>query len=384
MKFRRLSACCLLGLFGLHLQADLPLPAHPPEVTEELWRSGDTLSLEVEARRDVFLFGNHVEIDGRYHADLWAGGRRVTFRGVGADDVRLFSSEFLTFDGIIQPTGSLRGISLGNLLVNTNAVIRGPARLTTARNLTLNGSFDGPLTLSAGRLVFSARVNGDVHLTSSDVVIMPGSRITGNLIVHNPEPLSVPEALVGGEIFHQPLDPDTIGIPASWIWWFRIFQIINGFILGLLMVRFLPRFAGNSVEILLQFQPQTLLLGLLTALFLGLAGFALLASRMAAGAGILLLGALTFLGLAGHLLVALALGALLVRHRQPLTFFRLALGLLAGLFLLQGLFALPWIGGSLWFITAATGLGAAINTIRNTQNPLKLDIPAERPHIPRT
>jgi len=347
----------------------------PPETLQvETWRTGDVLDVNLQAAADVFLFGNEVFLEGTYAQDLWAGGRRVHYTGTASDDVRLFASEVLTVDGVVDG-GSLRAISLGSLLLNTNTVVRGRTRLSAARNLTVNGLYEGDVSLSASRLIFAARVEGNLLLNSADVTFMPGSRVTGNLLIPESSDLSVPGFLVGGDIQRIPATEGAGNTPRSWVWYLRGFLVLNGFILGFLMVRFLPRFSGNAVDTLLQFQAQTLILGFLTSLFLGLAGFALTMSQLAAGAGLVLWLLLGLMTLMGHIIVALGLGALLIRHKQSLTLLRLGMGLILGLVVMQGLFALPVFGGTLWLLCSGWGLGALMHGIRSSQRVLKLEIP---------
>lgn len=364
----------LLLLFSLAF-AEEPRVVPPPEtLADETLRTGDVLDVNLRAEQDVFLMGNEVTVDGDFAQDVWAGGRRVHFFGSARDDVRLFASEVLTVDGIVDG-GSLRAFSGGNLLVNTNSVVRGRSRLTAARHLTLNGRFEGDMRLSAGRLIFAAELTGDLLLQSPDVIFMPGSRIDGDLYLPEGLDVTVPDRVLTGEIHRIPVEENAGGVFRRWVWYLRGFLIFNGFVLGMLMVRFLPRFSGNTVDVLLQFHPQSLVLGFFSALFLGLGGVALMMSQLGAGAALVFWGLLALLLISGQILVALALGAVLIRHKRPLTLLRLSMGLLVGLVLLQLLFALPLVGGTFWFLSSAWGLGAMIHTIRTSQRVLKLEIP---------
>ncbi|MCC5843877.1 MAG: hypothetical protein JJU05_06460 [Verrucomicrobia bacterium] len=343
----------------------------------EFWHVGDEVFLDVEAKADVFLFGRDlVEIDGTYHQDLWAAGRRVEFRGVAHDDVRLAAAEFLTVDGEMTG-GTLRALSGQNLLVNTNAVLRGSAHLTATRNLTLNGDFIGNVTASGSRIIVAARVDGDLTLNGSEITVMPGSRISGTLFYSGDRPPHLPQGVID-------TDPVAVVLPESggdflgqYVWMIRAIQLFSSFVIGLMLVRFLPRFTGNCVETVLKLQPQCMFLGLMTTLLLGFTGYFLMVSVLGLGVGLVLLTVLGLLFYSGKIVLALALGALVVKHREPLTFFRLSLGLLVGLVLLYAAFSLPWVGTTLWIIVSCWGMGAMVHSIRNSQRVLKLEIPPD-------
>lgn len=377
MKRLALAALALLALWGRAGEPVSPLTV----LEQEFWHAGDEVFLDVEARADVFLFGRDgVEMDGIYHQDLWAAGRRVEFRGVAHDDVRLAAGEFLTVDGEMTG-GTLRAVSAQNLLVNTNAVIRGTSVLTANRNLTLNGEFVGHVTARSPRMIVAARVDGDLTVSGNEITVMPGSRITGNLFYTGERPPHLPRGVLDQDPVHLP-DPEPSGLPwAGFGWMFRLVQVFSSFVIGLMMVRFLPRFTGNCVETVLKLQPQCMFLGLVTTAVLGLLSYLLMVTVLGLSAGLFLLGLLALLFYGGKIILALALGALLVKHRESLTFFRLSLGLLVGLVLLYAAFSLPFAGTALWLIASCWGMGAMIHTIRASQRVLKLEIP---PHLRET
>lgn len=379
--FRLLLPFSFPFLFSiLHAEEEIPdappPPPSPPEVqefSEERWIVQDEIILVADAKQDVFALANLVDLDGIYADDVWAGGRRVTFRGHAADDVRLFAAEVLTFDGIAE--GGLRAISSGNMLVNTNSVVTGNAVLSAGRNLTVNGTFHGDLRASAPRLVMDVQVEGSLTLQSQDVTILASSRVGGNLYYQSNTRPNAPDGVVAGEWIQ--VEPDT-GMQDTlrrWRWALRGIQLFTAFVVGLVMVRFLPRYTGYCVETMLKLQPSALLLGLFSSVVMGLCGYFLLPSVIGTGVGIIILLILFFLFYCGKIIAALALGATLVKHKVPLTFFRLSGGLFLGLAILYGLFALPFVGTTLWVLVSSWGMGAMIQTIRNSQRVLKLEIP---------
>ncbi len=369
-----------LAVWMMFLWGVIPVMAETPllpvsVIETEFWHAGDEVSLEVEAHADVFLFGrDSVEIDGIYHEDLWAAGRKVSFMGTAHDDVRLAAAEFLTVDGVIDG-GTLRAVSGQNLLVNTNAVVRGAARLTATRNLTVNGEFTGDVVATGGRIILAARIDGDLTVSGSEITVMPSSRISGTLFYGGERAPHVPDGVMAGDPVGLEMPESQTDFFGQYLWMIRSMQLFSSFLIGLLLVRFLPRFTGNCVETVLKRHPQCMFMGLTTTILLGLTGYFLMVSVLGLGVGIFLLLNVGLLFYTGKIILALALGALVMRHREPLTFFRLSTGLLIGLVLLYGLFSLPLVGTTLWIIASCWGMGAMVQGIRNSQRVLKLEIP---------
>ena len=348
-------------------------PTEPERLTRETWRAGDQVRLHLEAEDDVFLFANTLELRGRFRHDLWAVGRRINVKADAQSNVRLIASEVLTFDGTVER--GLRAHALGNMLINTNTVVRGHTVLSSSGTLTLHGHYEGDVDVSAPRLVIDAHIAGSLILQSPETTLLPGTRIDGNLYHRSERPPPIPKSVVAGDIIAiEPAEglEDTL---QKLRWQLRMIQVLTSFAIGLLMVRFLPRFTGHCVETMLKLQPGSLMLGFLTTVLFGITIFLLAASQVGIGISIVLGMILFLLVYTGKIIVALSLGAMIVKHRAPLTFFRLALGLLVGLLALQALFAAPAIGTTIWMLVSCWGMGVMIQNIRDSQRVLKLEIP---------
>lgn len=351
-------------------------PEDPPENEIHLntfFQERD-LRLDVVALREVAAWGDTVDMEGAYHEDVWAGGRRVGFRGHALRDARLAALEVLMVDARVD--GGLRAHSMGNLLVNTNTVVRGHTVLSAREALTLNGEFSGDVRATAERVVVDAKVRGTLTLHALETVILPSTRIEGDLLYEMENAPGVPAGVVQGQVARGTRPAPTLEDALARLHWqFMGVLFLTCFVSGLLLVRFLPRFAGTCVESTLLLHGGTLVLGLVTTGLLFLGGLLLLPTQIGTGLGFLFLGLLGLLLFTGTLVSSLSLGALLVKHHSPLTFLRLSFGLFAGLALLFSLMFLPFLGPTLWFLLSAWGAGAVVRTIRDSQRVLKLEIP---------
>lgn len=375
MRFRPRFVAAWGGAFLFVLAAELPAGAPPEhEIRFNTFFQDRDLHLDLVARREVAAWGNTVEMEGEYHEDVWGGGRRVTFRGHAQRDARLFATEVLKVDARVD--GGLRAHAMGNLLVNTNTVVSGHTVLSARESLTLNGAFTGDVRATAGRVVVDARVGGSLVLNAGETVILPGTRIEGDLLYETESAPGIPPGVVQGDVSRLVHADSTFEDALARLHWQVTGALfLTCFVSGLLLVRLLPRFAGTCVENTLVLNAGTLVLGLVTTGTFFLGGLLLLPTHMGTGLGFLFLGLLCLLVFTGMLVSALSLGTLLVKHHSPLTFFRLSFGLLAGLVVLFGLLFLPWVGFPLWFLLSTWGAGAVVRTIRDSQRVLKLEIP---------
>lgn len=367
-------AAALLVLFG-------PLAGAEPSPAAGTTASGFSEPLEFSgtAEEDYFGFSlKEVSLSGHFKEDVWAAGRDVRFHGEAVDDARLASAELLTVDGAVG--GVLYGVSgAGNILVSTNAVVRGAVTLEGNQRITLRGTFDDDVSLRAPRLVVESEIKGDLHLAGREIQLLPGTRIHGNLYNRGGRELPLPDGVeVLGERIQ--LTPEPSGIEQTlqrMKWIVRALQLFTSLVVGLLLIRLMPRAAGQSVDLLIRHRGPTLTIGLLATLAMGVGGYFLLFSFIGTGVGLFLLMAGGLLFYLGKILVALALGAALLRQRDSMGFPKLALALFLGLVVLYSVFSIAYIGTTIYLLVSCWGLGAILVGIRNSQQALRLHLPPE-------
>ena len=361
-------------IFVCLMFASLGRARSPAPETARLFENSVTLANTFT--NDAFVIANDVSLTGIFEDDLWAAGRTVRFNGEAKDDLRLAGLEVLTVEGTVG--GDLLAVAgTGNMLVETNTVVRGHAHLRGNQQVTVNGTFDGDLVITAKRTVIRGDISGTLTLDAADIRILPGTRIGGDLVRRGGDPVSFPDGvLVEGEQTTEPRAVSQLDSTlAKWKWFLRGAQLLNAFLVGIVLIRFLPRYMGNSVDLMLQYRGPTLFTGMLFLLFGGIGGYFLLPTVLASGLGVFMMATTGMLFYCGKLVVALALGVYLLRKDGGFTFARLALSLIVGLLPLYLLFSVAFIGPPLYILTSCWGMGALIAGVRNSQRVIRTEIP---------
>ncbi len=353
-------------------------------------RAGDIWDLDREGPidhqdtvwNDWFLRVSQATLGGVYKGDVWVLAQSIRFTGVAEDDVRLMTAERISVEGPIE--GNLSAVAwAGNMLVSTNAVVEGTSHLQSGKRITLSGTFSGNVTATAPKIVVSGTFKGDLTLDAQQIQLLPGTTIGGNLISTHERDLPLPDGVeLSGtqeqlESFQSFFEEQMRRL----FWLLLVMQVVSASLVGILLLRLVPRFLGHAVDVAVGFRGPSMGVGALTLLVGGSAGLLFLSTRFAVGTGIFLLTVTGLLFYTGHIVMALALGATLMRSRKGFSFGRLALALLVGLILVYILFSVAFIGFGLYILISCWGMGALVLAIRNSQQVIRAEIP---PNLQRT
>lgn len=362
------------------------LNLHAEELNRETWRVFETeVNFDGTALEDYFAVANDVDLSGSFQDDLWAAGRNVRFSGSVDSNLRLYSLEVLTVEGPIG--GNLRAItSTGNLLLGADTAVGGDARLFSGKRVTVKGRIERDLSIQASEAVIEAEILGDLILRAGKIQLLPGTRIHGDLIHYSTQSLPLPQGVeVLGERRQLPPAPSEIETTLrQWKWGLKAIQILTSLILGLLMLRILPRFTGQNVDLILHYRNPSLSIGIFSLVLFGFAGYFLLPSLIGTGVGIFLLLVTGLLFYLGKIFVAFAIGLALLRQKTDLSFGRLALALILGLLVLYSSYTIPYIGSALYVMTSCWGMGAMLTSIRNSQRVLHIELPPSHTSTPNS
>lgn len=348
------------------------------EQTREVWRLFETeITFDGTAREDYFALANEVKMSGHFQDDLWAAGRNVRFSGQVDSNLRIYSLDVLTVEGTVG--GNLRAITgTGNLLLGSDTVVKGDAHLTGSQRITAKGRVERDLFVQAPNVVIDGEVLGNLTLRSADVQLLPGTRIHGDLIHYATRSLPLPPGVevLGGRKQLPPTPSDFENTLQKWKWGLRAVQIFTACILGLLMLRTLPRFTGQNVDLVLHHRNPSLSIGLFSLILFGFSGYFLLPTLIGTGVGLFLLLITGLFFYLGKIFVAFAVGLSILRQKTDLSFGRLALALILGLLVLYSSYTIPYIGNALYVLTSCWGMGAMLTGIRNSQRVLHIQMPS--------
>lgn len=328
------------------------------------WRTGAGTNALVVAAGEVLaeetlLVANSLDIQGTARRDLWLGAATgVRMSGESAGDLRILANSAVV-DGAARQNllAYARGLHL-----TTNASVQGEAALF-GTTVICEGAVAGDAWIHGQSVTLGGTWGGNVRVQATEIRIVPGTTIAGDLLHATSKPLAYDSSVaIGGEVKPiRALLPDA-GTFSSGAAQARFvlhgYLFLGALIAGMPFVGFFPQVAGGAVRRLRTSPWRVLLAGAVTLLL----GPVLIAFAFMTVVGIplaLLLGAgYAALAYLAHVVIALWLGHMLFRARAPQTFARVLLALATGLFLFYFATALPGIAAFVIPPVLVLGTGA--------------------------
>lgn len=200
---------------------------------------------------DVYALAGQVVIDGRVNGDVLVAGGRVSLSGVVAQDVRAAGGHI----AVSGTVGRNLTVSAGNVELTPSALVRGNL-VVAGGNVDVASPVAGGAKVAAGALILSNKVGGDVDAAVGALRITSKAQIEGNVDYWSDQEASVSEgARIKGKVVRFPRKESEV-LPAmftafivAWVLFVAV-SFVSTLILGLLSVRFLPRFHQSAVAVL--------------------------------------------------------------------------------------------------------------------------------------
>ena len=324
----------------------------------ELWVVTETAEVKGVVNNDLFVAGNTLRLDGHFKNDLWALARdRVDLGGSVADHARI-GGKVVSVEGELQNEALF---AAGTVRFGEHARLHGGASVY-AEDFVQQGLVEGHLFVQALRATIGGRIAGDVDLTVEDLVIQPGTKITGNLVYTGTRELVLdPTVQIGGaKVLRK---PPVAAATASTSLALQSALYLAALLLGMPFVAFFPRFAGESVRSLRFAWWPSLLAGAVTMALLPLLIVFSLVTLIGIPLGLALAAAYTLFLLLSQVIVAIALGRLILRRTGSVGFGAALQTFVVGLFFLYLAALVPAVGLSLGFFVVMIGSGAMVVTL---------------------
>jgi cytoskeletal protein CcmA (bactofilin family) len=327
----------------------------------DYFAAGPLVTISGTVNGDVYAFGGQVLIDGRVNGDVLVGAGRVSIAGSVSQDVRVAGGQ-VTVSGEIGRNATIAG---GDLELTRTAAIRG-SLVAAGGNIDLAAPVGNSVRVAAATLIISNRIGRDVHaavgtlkitsraeiqgdvryMSRQEASVDTGARIRGPLSrLAPPErprlaPRSIAAFLVGGTVFLAAV------------------SFVSTLVLGLLSVRFLPRYHGSVTAIVRERPWASLGVGFVAAVVTPVACGLLFASIVGAPIGLILAASWAILLYWGRIFVIARIGEAVFR------LFRAAPGpgraFLVGLVIYYVLALIPLIGWLAVALAVLLGLGAEL------------------------
>jgi hypothetical protein len=223
------------------------------------------------------------------------------------------------------------------------------------------GDVTGNVFAFNGDVVVTGRVNRDVVSVNGRVTLGPGARVGGDVVSHD-LPVIAASATVNGRVRRESRFDVNAGQFAAigrFLWW--IATTVSSFLLGLILVLFVPRAADATAATAARRLGASIGFGFLMLIGVPIAAVVAMALLVGIPIGLGVLLALGLLYWLGYTVGAFALGRRLVaapRHRM--------LAFLAGWGILRLLALIPVAGALIWLAATVWGLGALVIAARTS------------------
>ncbi|MBI4080947.1 MAG: polymer-forming cytoskeletal protein [Candidatus Levybacteria bacterium] len=329
---------------------------------------------------NLYLFGERIDVDTKINDDLVAAGGNITINGEVTDDV-LAAGGNVNIGGTVS--GSLR-IAGGNIKISgttTGDVVAVGGTVTIAETakingdvifaggqLELNGPVKGKVIIQGGQATINSSVGGNVEGNIGSLDLGKNAVINGDLRYTSSERASIRDGAVirGKHEFTKDERKETAAKGAEGFFAaFSIYKIIADLIFTLFFVFILGQFASTAITHGATRPLGNLVKGFAYLILMPIASFILFL--------LIWLGIASFLTYALSLIVALAIGKLLVgwyllhwyyrREKKDYTLDWKAA--IVGVLTITFLHFIPVLGWFAAFIIYLIALGSLVSTVQS-------------------
>ncbi|MBU0678898.1 MAG: polymer-forming cytoskeletal protein [Verrucomicrobia bacterium] len=358
-----LPAALLVFLAGMPLTTravtftstnDFLLPAGA-SLAEETWMLTGNVEIHGSVDNDLFILGEKLLFPGTFEKSVWALGDDITLSGTAHDDARLLARS-VTVGGRISDDLMAGG---NDVKISSNCVIEGSA-FVFAENAVVVGHIAGDLTITAYEVTLGGDIGGKVEITAQDIVVLPGARIGGDIVYRSSGELFLDKSV----ILNGSLRRQTVPAPSMR----RSILMQASFLFGALALGlpFMALFSGltnRSINLLRHAAWRCALTGTIAFCIVPMVAFAAFFTIFGIPLCITLVLFFTCLLFVSKIIVALTLGAAIMRYRGALSFAKGFSALFIGLLFLYIVAMVPTLGMVVWLSTAMFGLGALLLAI---------------------
>ena len=329
-------------------------------VDDDLFASGQTVTVAGRVVGDVFAVGQTVVVTGTVDGDLIAAAQQVVVDGTVAGDVRA-AGAVVTVNGRV-------GRSVTSLAQQVNLSTSGRvdgSLVAAGGTISAFGPIGRGITAGAGTMQLGGPVGGKVLAWAENLSLGPNTRIAGDLQYRSDSEANVPSGAVGGRVQYTPIERRERQEPIlnGLVSFGSLVFLVGTAILGAAAIALAPRASARLVDLAREQPLPTFGIGLLV--LLGVPVAALLIGVTIIGIPLaIVLGALYVVAMAlAKPALGLVVGAEAARRarREPLS---LIGALLVGLVVLHLVSHVPFFGGLVSFLGLAFGLGLLVQVVR--------------------
>lgn len=341
--------------------------------TNEVWLLANRITLQGQAQDDVFLCAategwpgaenssGSIRIGGHCDNDVWALGNIIQMDGVVHDHARLLART-VSVTGVISNSALLGGTTVQ---LSKSSVSHADV-LMFGENLIVEGRIHGNVTMLGTHVTLAGKVDKNARIIAQDIVVLPGAEIGGNLVYRAPRDLVLDNKVsLGGQLIRDSL-PQPAPARARFSFWDFLVQawlLAGALLVGAVLIILRPELINSAVGQIRQSLFKCLLTGFVAAGLAPLFSIAALLSIIGIPLGLLGLTVWLVLLYGSKIIVALALGAWILRRTASPAASNWFLPLCLGLIVLYAMVSSGLLGLALWFLMVFTGTGGFLQAL---------------------
>ncbi len=321
-------------------------------IREETWVSAQTVFIDGEVSEDFFAAAPEIDLNGTFLDDVWAAGDQVNAGGIFSNSLR-----------VVSRAAQISGTVNDSLMAGGDTVKTAPGSNVAGDlfcfggTVILEGAVSGKTRVIAQTVTLSGQFDGDVNLLAGrDIIVMPGTRIAGNLTYTAPKELVYSGSVtVDGELIRHftPVEHN----------WFKknlaghFMAALAALVTGLIFTKLFSRYTGTALHALHSSSGLCSLAGFAALVIMPMASFFLLFTLIGLPLSILLMLFYLILLYLSKIIVSIWIGSLIIKKK---TFDRktVAAPLALGLLILYTLTAIEAAGMMINLLVLIFGLGA--------------------------
>lgn len=220
-------------------------------VNDDVYSFGNNITLTGNINGDLITAGGQIIVNGNVAADLTAAGGQITVNGNVNDDIRI-AGGMITINNKVTGDAVIAG---GQINITKNTVINGDL-IVTGGKIIVEGEVKGKVEINGGQVDFAGKSEKDVNINAADITILSSAVINGNLNYTSENQAKIAEgSKISGKTNWTKVVPQKVspkisqkargggifGIFATtWIG-SKIFNFVNMFILGILLILAIPK-----------------------------------------------------------------------------------------------------------------------------------------------
>lgn len=301
-------------------------------IEDDFFAAGEIIEIHGIVDGDVYAFGGEIFVDGEITGDLIGAAGTINVTGKVGQNMRMAAGE-IDFSGEVG-----KNITVATGMFNMRGIVNENVYVAA-------GTFNVSQTASIG---------GNLNYTSDpDERISPSASVSGTITRHEPDSAGMPtEKDIRG--FFRGLDMAAM-----------LVSIITSLIIGLILIRLMPKYVGRASELITTSFLKSLVIGIASLVLIPILLVVIFSTIVGIPLSIFFLALFMVYMFIARIYVMVALG----RKLEDWTGVSLKgnyYHFLLGLVVYYLLSIIPIIGGIIKFFVMIAGFGAALRNERNT------------------